>query len=298
MYKVSYMGDGSTTEFTFNFPYFENSNIIVTKNNTSATGYSIVGTYAGQDADIPYTGGKIVFETAPTALDNVTIARNLPLSRIADYQPTAELNPTILNRDANYLMEVIKDRKDEIDSLYSQYNDIANKESTTTLLAQITEIHNEIVTVSEQITNLGDITTLRTDVSTNTGNITTLDTRTNGIIDYVIESQAPTSSNNYTWYRKYKSGWVEQGGHSNGSSSGEKVINLPVTMSHKRYQFIATFSLNENDSSPKTILAIRRQRNSANDTTSSVAVITTYALNGANGYTGWGFDWEVKGFAA
>lgn len=32
--------------------------------------------------------------------------------------------------------------------------------------------------------------------------------------DYVIETQLPTASNNYTWYRKYKSGWVEQGGYS------------------------------------------------------------------------------------
>ena len=28
----------------------------------------------------------------------------------------------------------------------------------------------------------------------------------------VIDFQEPTSANNYTWYRKYKSGWVEQGG--------------------------------------------------------------------------------------
>ena len=84
MQKVSYMGDGSTTEFTFNFPYFENTNIIVTKNNETATGYSIVGTSAAPDADIPYTGGKVVFEMAPTSLDSVTISRLLPLSRIVD----------------------------------------------------------------------------------------------------------------------------------------------------------------------------------------------------------------------
>ena len=113
MQKVSYMGNGSTTEFTFNFPYFENSNITVTKNNQTATGYSIVGTSAGADADIPYTGGKVVFETAPGALDNITIARSLPLSRIVDYQPTTKLEPTTLNQDANYLMEVIKDLQEE-----------------------------------------------------------------------------------------------------------------------------------------------------------------------------------------
>ncbi len=250
------MGDGSTTEFTFNFPYFENTNIIVTKNNAAATGYSIVGTSAAPDADIPYTGGKVVFETAPSAIDCITIARQLPLSRIVDYQPTAKIEPTTLNQDVNYLMEVIKDRKDEIDTLCTQYSDIADKESTTTLLARIAAIHDEIVAVSAQITALGDISTLRTDVTTNTGNIATntgniatntsniatLDTRTNGLFDYVIAYQTPTAENNYTWYRKYKSGWIEQGGEitatsvaDGAGSSGNNSINLPVTMANTHY---------------------------------------------------------------
>ena len=33
--------------------------------------------------------------------------------------------------------------------------------------------------------------------------------------DWVVESQLPTAENNYTWYRKYKSGWVEMGGTIN-----------------------------------------------------------------------------------
>lgn len=150
MQKVSYMGNGSTTEFSFNFPYFESSNIVVTKNNTAATGYSVIGTSAGPNADIPYTGGKVVFETAPTALDSITIARSLPLARIVDYQPTAKIEPTTLNQDLNYTMEVIKDLQDEIDSLYAEYADIADKESTATLLARIAAL-------SQQITDLGDV---------------------------------------------------------------------------------------------------------------------------------------------
>lgn len=35
--------------------------------------------------------------------------------------------------------------------------------------------------------------------------------------DYVVESQMPTAENGYTWYRKYKSGWVEQGGRCTGN---------------------------------------------------------------------------------
>lgn len=34
-------------------------------------------------------------------------------------------------------------------------------------------------------------------------------------IDYVVEWQTPTAENNYTWYRKYASGWIEQGQYSN-----------------------------------------------------------------------------------
>ncbi|MBP9999681.1 MAG: hypothetical protein KBT14_03260, partial [Proteobacteria bacterium] len=110
--------------------------------------------------------------------------------------------------------EVIKDRKDELTDLTTKYSEIADKESTEIILSRITAIHEEITDIDAKIRALGDISTLRTDVTTNTGNITTLDTRTNGMIDYVVESQTPTAENNYTWYRKYKSGWVEQGGGS------------------------------------------------------------------------------------
>lgn len=37
--------------------------------------------------------------------------------------------------------------------------------------------------------------------------------------DAVIDFQLPTAENGYTWYRKYKSGWVEQGGYIDGNYS-------------------------------------------------------------------------------
>ena len=237
MQKVSYMGNGETTEFAFNFPYFENSNIIVTKNGTTATGYEIIGNPGGLDADIPYIGGRVVFEIAPTALDNITIARSLPLSRVTDYQPLEKISPTTLNQDMNYMMEILKDLQDEFETLQTQYSEIANKESTAVLLAKMQEIHNEITAVSAQIAALGDVSQIRND-------ITTLNTRTTGMLDYVIESQTPTAENNYTWFRKYKSGWVEQGGIWTGSwvvgngTSGTKTINIPVAMNDTHYTVV------------------------------------------------------------
>ena len=234
MQKVSYMGNGETTEFTFNFPYFENTNVIVTKNGEPATGYQIIGTPGGADADIPYSGGKVVFEIAPTTLDSITIARALPLERTIDYQPTAKIDPTTLNQDMNYTMEVLKDLQDELETLRTQYAEIADKDSTATLLARIAAISEDIATVRAQITALGDISTLRqtvTDLSTNVG---VIDSRTSNLLDYVIESQMPSAENNYTWYRKYKSGWVEQGKTLTFTTT-EQTTTLPITMASTNY---------------------------------------------------------------
>lgn len=58
--------------------------------------------------------------------------------------------------------------------------------------------------------------------------------------DYVIESQEPTAENGYTWYRLYKSGWVEQGGRQettipSGTNTVRQGISLPIEMSDAKY---------------------------------------------------------------
>lgn len=65
--------------------------------------------------------------------------------------------------------------------------------------------------------------------------------------DYVVAWQMPTAENNYTWYRKYKSGWVEQGGRQTGSVSidyGQEGnlgnVSLPIVMANTNYTALAT----------------------------------------------------------
>lgn len=52
--------------------------------------------------------------------------------------------------------------------------------------------------------------------------------------DFVVDFQRPTAANNYTWYRKYKSGWVEQGGRG-VANSGITYVTLPVQMRSVAY---------------------------------------------------------------
>ena len=56
------------------------------------------------------------------------------------------------------------------------------------------------------------------------------------LIDWIVEQQLPNAGNNYTWYNKYKSGWVEQGGKASGNNP---TVVLPITMSDSNY-FIST----------------------------------------------------------
>lgn len=60
--------------------------------------------------------------------------------------------------------------------------------------------------------------------------------------DAVIDYQEPTSANNYTWYRKYKSGWVEQGGRVQSTSVDyqEQTITFPVEMADIGYMVTIT----------------------------------------------------------
>lgn len=54
-------------------------------------------------------------------------------------------------------------------------------------------------------------------------------------VDIVVESQLPTSANGYTWYRKYKSGWVEQGGYLSNLTTTAAYVTLPVVMADANY---------------------------------------------------------------
>lgn len=59
-------------------------------------------------------------------------------------------------------------------------------------------------------------------------------------IDFVVESQLPTAQNNYTWYRKYKSGWVEMGGEftQTANSAIEPTITFPVELADTHYMIV------------------------------------------------------------
>ena len=110
--------------------------------------------------------------------------------------------------------------------------------------------------------------------------------------DAVIEYQKPTAENNYTWYRKYASGWVEQGGRATTNSSNPKQITLPVEMGDVYYNIniLGQTSTDGYSNAAWQVMPITTA-------TSPKSTTSFYAQASITGYNLF-FYWEVKGMAA
>jgi hypothetical protein len=120
-----------------------------------------------------------------------------------------------------------------------------------------------------------------------------LDFGNTSMIDYVVEKQDPTSSNNYTWYRKYRSGWVEQGGRIPGNVGGTYNVSMPVEMADTNYNFIGTGYKDNNDNG-----FVAACIDTSNMSTTGFRVYTRYVINGSTGSPSQGGQWQVSGMAA
>ena len=174
MNKVSFMGNGETKDFHFNFPFFTKDDVVVTVNEKNATGYNVICTPKGMNADIPFVGGIVRFLKAPKATDNITICRKLELNRNVDYQPTEHLNPTAVNHDMNYFIEILKDMKAELAGFAQKYADITNKENTDVIISKISIISDKIDHAMETIEKLGSIENIHSDLENLANSLTEL----------------------------------------------------------------------------------------------------------------------------
>lgn len=75
--------------------------------------------------------------------------------------------------------------------------------------------------------------------------------------DAVIDYQEPTADNGYTWYRKYASGWVEQGGYDNSTSSPVSVSFL-IEMANTNYTAVCAYNATDADLSNGALTIISR----------------------------------------
>jgi hypothetical protein len=133
-------------------------------------------------------------------------------------------------------------------------------------------------------------TTAQNDAFTGASGEITYDTESQGLrihdgtkqggylVDTVVEYQKPTAENNYTWYRKYADGWVEQGGIS---TNDETPTTLPVTMSDTNYTCVVSVLYNSSTLGGASVMV---------KTTTSITINRTDSATNAS--------WQVSGMAA
>ena len=108
--------------------------------------------------------------------------------------------------------------------------------------------------------------------------------------DFVIAHKTPTAQDP-TWYRLYKSGWVEQGGRAQATGATSQIINFPITMQDTNYSFQSVYDIvNSTGSYNMDAFAGARSVSSM--------IIWTKNGNGAVTGTDFYFFWEIKGQGA
>ena len=103
----------------------------------------------------------------------------------------------------------------------------------------------------------------------------------------VIDFQAPTSANNYTWYRKYADGWVEQGGLlSVAGDNNAHAVTFAIEMQDTNYM-----------ANIQRYTATAGQGTAATVGDFTITNLTKTSLSVPRGYNG-PIRWEVKGMSA
>lgn len=108
----------------------------------------------------------------------------------------------------------------------------------------------------------------------------------------LVGVQYPSATNNYTWYRKYSDGWVEQGGISTTDGSNPTPITLPVEMVDANYIPFIQGRTGSDGYSGATWQVMP-----VNTATSTQTSTKFYAQASITGYN-LSFGWRVEGMAA
>ena len=107
---------------------------------------------------------------------------------------------------------------------------------------------------------------------------------------FLVATQRPTAANNYTWYRLYSDGWVEQGQNYLAIGSNRQSFSLIITMSDNKYNLQLTGLSGANQTSTDVGIYVSSYARTTNS-------FTVYSGDDASFNTSY-FCWYVCGMAA
>ena len=206
--RVQYTGNGSTTVFPYEFPIFDESDMVVYfGDEVQESGYSVSG--AGQTE-----GGNVTFAVAPEDGIKITLLRNVPIERITDFQEGGTFRPKNLNdefdRQTAFLQQVQEtlDRSvkvgptsditpevvlaqvervyDSIDNVDAVADDISNVNAVAGNSTNINAVAGDqanIDAVASNLANIDAVTSNSTNINAVASDATNIDTVATNVSD-------------------------------------------------------------------------------------------------------------------
>lgn len=270
--RIQYVADGENKTFEFPFIIFHNTDLkVYVGEELQNKNFYTISTYENS------TGGSITFEVAPVTGNIVTLVRELPIERTSDFQEGSSLRADALNYEFDYQVACQQQIADNLNRSmvlppYATGDDVnltlplpsAGKaivwnSDGTNLENSTVEVNKLEITLKEYKTSAENSATAATlassaaksaaqTASTAAANATsaaaTVANKADkdlgnaaANLDFVTESYGPDE--NGSWYRIYKSGWIEQGGRYQSTDvsniAGFATINLFKPYNDKNY---------------------------------------------------------------
>ena len=306
-HKITYGGDGSNKEFYFDWIYFQDADIQVMVDEVLllANEYSIMQKpdpvqyespeqqAANEPFDLAINGGMIVLKTAPAIGSRVDIFRQISLGRTISYQATSKIYPEHINTDLQFITEYLKDMN-ELGMTLADFQILVNKMEE--LCSEIPDINfvtqQEFDQVCSQISGItNQLQDVAAAIGANADAIAELISASSGPEDTDTVIETYRAPDGFSWCRKYKSGWTEQGGRVSVPVSGGTavLVNIPLVapMEDTGYS-LQVFGFSR-DATASVVAEI--VPNFAGFTTGTAGVRVRHT----NAFVG---IWEVKGFRA
>lgn len=275
MTKKSYTANGRDKSFRFDFPFYRPADIVViVDGDRNAPGFAVEIGKPNDTAAFPYNGGYVVFGVAPRDGTAIEIHRELVMARPCDYQSTSEIEPHNLNKDFDFNLENMRDFREQ----YAAILEMPEMGPVGPRGEPGEPGRDGVDGAPGEKGDKGD--------KGDKGERGESGGLPDGA-DVVIEYRTGMTGQNYTngWYRKYASGWVEQGGvtvATNGTTNTVS-ITLPIPFDGAKSPYILPYNWQNGGSQ-------RASGYMQNGTTLVIA---------RNETTSWlGAIWEVKGMAA
>lgn len=104
--RIRYEGDGTTTEFSFAFTIFDETDVDVYADDALLTeGYSV---------SRETQGGRVIFDKAPAAGTIITLYRSLELKRTTNFQEVGPFRTSKVNLEFDYQLACMEQLQDTI----------------------------------------------------------------------------------------------------------------------------------------------------------------------------------------